>query len=57
MKPFAYAVLPAAVVALAAAVVAPVGAASADPAPAKKDHFAVIGDVPYGPEQIGRFPA
>ncbi|MFC7487298.1 hypothetical protein ACOCJ7_19795 [Knoellia sp. CPCC 206453] len=59
MKPFAYAVLPATVVALAAAAVAPVGlaTASADPAPARKDHFAVIGDVPYGPAQINRFPA
>lgn len=57
MKPLAYAVLPATVVALAAAVLAPVGAAAADPAPAKKDHFAVIGDVPYGGDQIDRFPA
>lgn len=55
MKHFAYAVVPVTVAALAAAVVAPVGAA-ADPAPAKKDHFAVIGDVPYGPAQIDRFP-
>lgn len=57
MKTFAYAVLPATALALAAAVAAPVGAASADPAPAKKDHFAVIGDVPYGADQIDQFPA
>lgn len=56
MKTFAYAVVPVTAAALAAAVVAPVGAA-ADPAPAKKDHFAVIGDVPYGADQIDRFPA
>lgn len=56
MKTLAYAVLPATVVALAAAVLAPAGA-SADPAPAKKDHFAVIGDVPYGADQIAKFPA
>jgi len=57
VKTIAYAVLPATALALAAAVLTPVGAASADPAPAKKDHFAVIGDVPYGAEQIDRFPA
>ncbi|EAQ00401.1 hypothetical protein JNB_09519 [Janibacter sp. HTCC2649] len=56
MQRLAYAVLPATVVALTAAVLAPSGAV-ADPAPAKKDHFAVIGDVPYGADQIARFPA
>lgn len=56
MKKIAYAVLPATAALLATAVVAPVGA-SADPAPAKKDHFAVIGDVPYGSDQIAKFPA
>ncbi|KGN38140.1 hypothetical protein [Knoellia subterranea] len=55
MNRIAYAVLPATAVALAAAVLP--STASADPAPAKKDHFAVIGDVPYGADQIARFPA
>ncbi|WP_404380632.1 hypothetical protein LL946_11135 [Knoellia locipacati] len=56
MKKIPYAVLPATSLALTAAVLAPVGAA-ADPAPAHRDRFAVIGDVPYGSDQVARFPA
>lgn len=57
MRKLPYAVLPVTVALLAAAAVASTAPASADPAPKAKDHFAVIGDVPYGADQVARFPA
>ena len=52
MRKLPYAVLPVTVALLAAAAVASTAPASADPAPKAKDHFAVIGDVPYGADQV-----